>query len=159
MSEWAYVGDVVVESGRLALVDPALADELLRLPDDRSDEIVVGAPGLIVTTGLGDGRYPVDVLYTDVEGIGRSMSRSQPRFRCQYALYVRKHPTTKPVVRNAYIPALSAGCCAFGANSRASPPSVAIQPRIVIRTGQRRVHRCSFCRIETPATNRNKPLR
>src|SRR5512133_3579137 len=83
----------------------------------------------------------------------------QPRLRGQYALYVRKHPTPKPAVKNTYIPALSAGCCASGANSRASPPSVTIQPSIVTRTGQRRVHRCSLRRIETPATNRNRPLR
>jgi hypothetical protein len=42
----------------------------------------------------------------------------------------------KPAVRNAYVPALSGGGCAFGANSRASPPSVANQPRIVIKTDQ-----------------------
>jgi len=41
---------------------------------------VVGAPGLMVSTGLGDGRYPVDVLYTDVEGGGRRIAAVQVMF-------------------------------------------------------------------------------
>src|SRR5262249_33229418 len=71
--------------------------------------------------------------------------------RCQYALYVRKPPARKPAVKKAYSPALFAGCWASGQNIRVNPPSVAIQPRIVTVTGQRRVHRCSFRRIATPA--------
>jgi len=80
MSEWVHVGQVVIESGRLALVDPELSDDLLSLEDDGSGEILVGAPGLIVSTGLGDGRYPVDVLYTDVEGLGRRIAAVQVTF-------------------------------------------------------------------------------
>ena len=70
--EWVHVGDVVIESGRLALVDPALADEVVNLEGDGA--VLVGAPGLMVTTGLGDGTYPVLAHYMDVEGIGRRLT-------------------------------------------------------------------------------------
>jgi hypothetical protein len=75
---WVYVGDVIIETGRLALVDPVLADEVVNL--EGNEDIVVGAPGLMVSTGLGDGRYPVDVLCTDVGGIGRRIAAVQVTF-------------------------------------------------------------------------------
>jgi hypothetical protein len=62
---WVHVGDVVVETGQVAIVDPALADEVVNL--EGIDDILVGAPGLIVSSGLGDGIYPVEVMYKDLE--------------------------------------------------------------------------------------------
>ena len=75
--EWRHVGDVVIESGRLALVDPVLA-EVVNLEGD--GDVLIGAPGLIVTTGLGDGVYPVLAHYMDVEGIGRRISAVEVTF-------------------------------------------------------------------------------
>jgi hypothetical protein len=45
MSEWVHVADVIIDMGRLVLVDPVLVDELP--DDDGADEILVGASGLI----------------------------------------------------------------------------------------------------------------
>lgn len=40
--KWVYVGVVIIETGRLALVDPALSDEVVNLGGN--EDIVVGAP-------------------------------------------------------------------------------------------------------------------
>ena len=45
MSEWVHVADVIIDIGRLVLVDPVLVDELPY--DDGADEILVGASGFI----------------------------------------------------------------------------------------------------------------
>jgi hypothetical protein len=76
--EWVHIGDVVIESGRLALVDPVLADHVVNLEGD--GDVVVGAPGLLVSTGLGDGSYPVLAHYMDVEGIGRRLTAVEVTF-------------------------------------------------------------------------------
>lgn len=69
---------MIIETDPLAMVDSTLADEVVNLGATRT--IVVGAPGLMVSTGIGDGRYPVDVLYTDVEGAGRRIAAVQVTF-------------------------------------------------------------------------------
>jgi hypothetical protein len=76
--DWVHVGEVIIETGRLALVDPALADEVVHL--EGNEDVVVGAPGLLVSTGLGDGRYPVDVLYEDLGDLGRRVACVQITF-------------------------------------------------------------------------------
>lgn len=69
MTEWQLIGHSDVDSGQIAIVDPCYVmsekdyDELLN--EDMSDgtrEIIHGfASGMVVSSGHGDGTYPVYV--------------------------------------------------------------------------------------------------
>jgi hypothetical protein len=66
--EWVKVGQVVIDSGRLLLTDPAYAGDLedfLQTFPDRSGAASKGDVAMLVTAGLGDGDYPVSAKYTD----------------------------------------------------------------------------------------------
>jgi hypothetical protein len=90
-TEWQRIGEVPVDTGRLVLVDPVnLADvsqhedavqSRLEVEDEDSDsasmtyesvtnEIGV-AVALVLSTGLGDGLYPVEARFEEVEGAVR----------------------------------------------------------------------------------------
>jgi hypothetical protein len=88
-TEWQRIGQVPVDTGRFALVDPMnLADVSQhedavqsRLEDEDSDpasmtyELVTNEIGvavaLVLSTGLGDGVYPVEARFEEVEGAVR----------------------------------------------------------------------------------------
>ena len=90
-TEWQRIGEVPVDTGRLALVDPMNLkdvshheDEVFRrLEDEDSDsdsafmtyELVANehdvAVALILDTGLGDGLYPVEARFEEAEGTMR----------------------------------------------------------------------------------------
>jgi hypothetical protein len=88
-TEWQRIGDVPVDTGRLVLVDPMNLDdvsqheeELARhLEDEDSEpasmtyELVTNEIGvavaLVLSTGLGDGGYPVEARFEEAEGTMR----------------------------------------------------------------------------------------
>ena len=88
-TEWQRIGQVPVDTGQLALVDPMnLADVSQhedavqsRLEVEDSDpasmtyELVTNEIGvavsLVLSTGLGDGVYPVEARFEEVEGAVR----------------------------------------------------------------------------------------
>jgi hypothetical protein len=89
ITEWQRIGDVPVDTGRLVLVDPMNLDDAShhedavqsRLEDEDSDsasmsyELVTNEPGvavaLVLSTGLGDGLYPVEARFEEAEGAVR----------------------------------------------------------------------------------------
>jgi hypothetical protein len=72
--EWEQVGTVGIDSGTLALVDPSYAHAASDALDAMgTQEVGVIRPdgvglGLIVSTGVGDGRYNVEIRREEVEG-------------------------------------------------------------------------------------------
>jgi hypothetical protein len=83
-NEWQRIGEVPVDTGRLVLVDPmnlgdALdhEDEVLEqeVTESMTYELVTNEHGvavaLVLSTGLGDGLYPVEARFEDVEGAVR----------------------------------------------------------------------------------------
>jgi len=83
-SEWQRIGDVPVDTGRLVLVDPMNLndashheDELLdqEAPESMTYELVTNEHGvavvLVLSTGLGDGLYPVEARFEEAEGAVR----------------------------------------------------------------------------------------
>jgi hypothetical protein len=88
-TDWQVIGEVLIDTGRLALVDPMNAEDVVRheddvaarLEDDDSPgsmmtyEVVTNEFGvgvaLYVTTGLGDGVYPVKARFEQAEGAMR----------------------------------------------------------------------------------------
>lgn len=86
---WQRIGEIPVDTGRIVLVDPGnLADALdheqevldqIEAGDEGAAsmtyELVANQPGvvvaLVVGTGLGDGSYPVEARFEDVEGAVR----------------------------------------------------------------------------------------
>jgi hypothetical protein len=88
-TEWQRIGEVSVDSGRLVLVDPMNLDDAShhedavrsRLEDEDSDsasmsyELVTNEPGvavaLVLSTGLGDGLYPVEARFEEAAGTVR----------------------------------------------------------------------------------------
>ena len=91
--EWQRIGQVPVDTGRLVLVDPMNLDDVsqhedavqsrLEEEDEDSDsdsasmtyELVTNGIGvavaLVLSTGLGDGTYPVQARFEEVEGAVR----------------------------------------------------------------------------------------
>lgn len=88
-TEWQRIGDVPIDAGRLVLVDPMNLDDVSHredeledeLADEHSDsafmtyELVTNEHGvavaLVLSTGLGDGLYPVEARFEEAEGTMR----------------------------------------------------------------------------------------
>jgi hypothetical protein len=79
MSDWQVIGEVPIDTGRLALVDPMNADDVSRHEMDEPGlmnyEVVTNENGagvaVYVSTGLGDGIYPVEARFEQAEGSTR----------------------------------------------------------------------------------------
>jgi hypothetical protein len=79
MSEWQVIGEVPIDTGRLALVDPmnaeVVADHELGVPGTLNYEAVSNDLGVgvavYVSTGLGDGVYPIEVRFEEAEEVTR----------------------------------------------------------------------------------------
>ena len=81
-TEWQRIGDVPVDTGRLVLVDPMNLDDVSHHEDELEDEdsdpafmtyeLVTNEHGvavaLVLSTGLGDGLYPVEARFEEAEG-------------------------------------------------------------------------------------------
>ena len=87
-TEWQRIGDVPVDTGRLVLVDPMNLDDVSQheevlarhLEDEDSDseptsmtyELVTNEIGvavaMVLSTGLGDGVYPVEARFEEAAG-------------------------------------------------------------------------------------------
>lgn len=82
-TEWQRIGEVPVDTGRLVLVDPMNLDDAVDhevVVDHEMDasmtyELVTNKHGvavaLVLSTGLGDGVYPVEVRFEEAEGAVR----------------------------------------------------------------------------------------
>lgn len=80
MSEWQVIGQVPIDTGRLALVDPMNADDVTAREEEEDPgtlnyEVVNNEGGIGVAvyaaTGLGDGIYPVEARFAEVQGAMR----------------------------------------------------------------------------------------
>jgi hypothetical protein len=85
MPEWETIGEVMVDSATLAVIDAAYADriDLLEPWEGFVHPIVSegGATlGTLILPGLGDGLYPVEARFEDVEGWGRRIAEVRIRF-------------------------------------------------------------------------------
>lgn len=76
-SEWQQIGEVPIDMGLLVLVDPQNIDDVVEHEMDAvmNYELVTNTRGvavaLVVSTGLGDGVYPVEARFEEVEGAAR----------------------------------------------------------------------------------------
>jgi hypothetical protein len=76
MSDWQVIGQVPIDTGRLALVDPMNADDISRHEEDELGSMTYGVVtndfgvgvAVLLGTGLGDGRYPVEARFESAEG-------------------------------------------------------------------------------------------
>jgi hypothetical protein len=76
MSEWQVIGQVPIDTGRLALVDPMNAEDVsdheMDEPATLHYEVVTNDHGVgvavLLGTGLGDGLYPVEARFEEAEG-------------------------------------------------------------------------------------------
>ena len=88
MTEWQRIGEIPVDTARLALVDPMNVDDVVHAMDQEMDETMeqerdsfmsyrlvtndLGiAVALMFSTGLGDGLYPVEARFEEAEGAVR----------------------------------------------------------------------------------------
>jgi hypothetical protein len=79
MSDWQVIGQVPIDTGRLALVDPMNVDDVASHEQDPAGsmtyEFVTNDYGVGVAvlcgTGLGDGVYPVEARFEEAEGAVR----------------------------------------------------------------------------------------
>jgi len=79
MSDWQVIGQVPIDTGRLALVDPMNANDVscheMDEPGSDTYEVVTNDHGIgvamYVGTGLGDGVYPVEARFEQAEGAMR----------------------------------------------------------------------------------------
>jgi hypothetical protein len=75
-SDWQLIGQVPIDTGRLALADPMNADDVARHEEDQPGsmtyEVVTNdhdvAVAMVLGTGLGDGVYPVEARFEEAEG-------------------------------------------------------------------------------------------
>jgi hypothetical protein len=90
---WQVIGEIVVDSGRIALIDSASDDAIERYWRDEAYAAPDAEPvqqlrtedrgvpiGVVVTAGLGDGSYPVEGRIEDLEGAGRRLAEIRIRF-------------------------------------------------------------------------------
>jgi hypothetical protein len=78
-SDWQLIGQVPIDTGRLALVDPMNVDDVARHEEDppgsMTYEVVTNRYGVgvavLLGTGLGDGVYPVEARFEEAEGAVR----------------------------------------------------------------------------------------
>jgi hypothetical protein len=77
-SDWQLIGQVPIDTGRLALVDPMNVEDLARHEEDPPEsmtyEVVTNDHGVgvaLLGTGLGDGVYPVEARFEEAEGAVR----------------------------------------------------------------------------------------
>jgi hypothetical protein len=78
-SDWQLIGQVPIDTGRLALVDPMSVDDVARHEEDppgsMTYEVVTNdhdvAVAVVLGTGLGDGVYPVEARFEETEGAMR----------------------------------------------------------------------------------------
>lgn len=91
--EWVQVGSVGVDAGCLLLADPSYVWQQDQ-PDRYEQEVCCDwtayrvlrfekgheGLGVLVSTGLGDGFYPVEVRWEDAGGFGRRIAEVRVRF-------------------------------------------------------------------------------
>jgi hypothetical protein len=83
-TEWQRIGDIPVDTGRLVLLDPMNLDDASHheaevldqeAPECMTYKLVTNEHGvvvaLVVSTGLGDGLYPVEARFEDLAGAVR----------------------------------------------------------------------------------------
>jgi hypothetical protein len=78
-SDWQLIGQVPIDTGRLALADPMNVDDVARHEEDQPGsmtyEVVTNdhdvAVAMVLGTGLGDGVYPVEARFEEAEGTMR----------------------------------------------------------------------------------------
>ena len=78
-TEWQRIGDVPVDTGRLVVFDPANLDDVDDVVDHEMDSMTYDlitnkhgvAVALVLSTGLGDGLYPVEARFEKAEGTMR----------------------------------------------------------------------------------------
>jgi hypothetical protein len=78
-SDWQVIGQVPIDTGRLALVDPMNTDDVslyeMDEPGAMTYEVVTNDYGVgvavLLGTGLGDGLYPVEARFEEAEGAKR----------------------------------------------------------------------------------------
>ena len=81
-SDWQLIGQVPIDTGRLALVDPMNVDDVARHEEDppgsMTYEVVTNVTNdfgvgvaVLLGTGLGDGVYRVEARFEEAEGAVR----------------------------------------------------------------------------------------
>jgi hypothetical protein len=81
-SDWQLIGQVPIDTGRLALVDPMNVDDVARHEEaplgSMTCEVVTNVTNdygvgvaVLFGTGLGDGVYPVEARFEEAEGAMR----------------------------------------------------------------------------------------
>jgi hypothetical protein len=76
-SEWQRIGEIPVDTGRLVIVDPQNVDDIdVGVDDPEGTYGLVAnehgiAEALVVSTGLGDGFYPVEARFEEAVGAVR----------------------------------------------------------------------------------------
>ena len=83
-TEWQRIGQVPVDTGQLVLVDPMNLDDVVDHVGEVTDHEVVEsmtyelavndhgvAVALVLSTGLGDGVYPIEARFEEAEGAVR----------------------------------------------------------------------------------------
>jgi hypothetical protein len=78
---WHHVADVSIDTGLLLLADLTIAEQLAEeiLSSGELGNVVVGAGGAAVSTGIGDGTYAIEVRYANV-GFARRVAEVRVRF-------------------------------------------------------------------------------
>jgi hypothetical protein len=77
VTDWQQIGEIPTDSGQLALVDPRNAEDVAGYVMDvpltfEPVANVLGIPvAMVVSTGLGDGVYPVEACFEEVAGVLR----------------------------------------------------------------------------------------
>ena len=85
MGDWERIGEMMVDSATLAVIDAAYADRIDPLePWEGFVHPVVTEGGATLGTpilpGLGDGLYPIEARFEQVEGWGRRIAEVRIRF-------------------------------------------------------------------------------
>jgi hypothetical protein len=78
-SEWQRIGEVPVDTGRLVVFDPVNLDDVGDVVEHEMDSMTYGfvtneigvAVAMVLSTGLGDGVYPVEARFEEAAGAVR----------------------------------------------------------------------------------------